>query len=118
MSAELWLSAAPWRLPASQMGVAPDPRPFDSPPFVGLPAHPTSFPLASAGVGNSGTHGQWDSLESSLAVTNPRGAIPSIRFWQLGSPTAVLCAALSARESRQTHKTDTYQQFIAAPGRA
>ena len=49
-----------------------------------------AFTLASAEAGNSGTHGQWDSLESSPAVANPRGAIPTTRQPVLGSPTAVL----------------------------
>ena len=71
------------------------------------------------GAGVSGTHRQRDSLESSPAVANPRGAIPNIRQPDFGSPTAVLLRRTEhARESGQTHKTDTFQQVIAAPARA
>ena len=62
------------------------------------------------GAGISETHGQWDSLESSLAVANPRGAIPNITPTGLAQ-TEALCEARArktrARASKRT-KTDTY----------
>ena len=70
------------------------------------------------GAGNYGTHGPWDSLESSLTVANPRGAIPNIR--QRAWPRPRHCA----RRARERHarrqanaRIHTYHQALAAPAR-
>ena len=53
-----------------------------------------------------------------MAVANPRGAIPTTRQPEFGSPTAVLLRRTEHARKQATHETDAYQQVIAAPGRA
>ena len=112
----LW--AASWQLRASQTGF--------SPVLCRLLAHLRGWTLALRGCQRPRDRGS-EIPERTANGTHRSRPWPSRTLGERSRPHAnrnlaarppCFCAALSTRESRQTHETDAYQQVIAAPGRA